>query len=202
MKKLRFTFEPLPAPVMNKRLVLIAGEQELCMRTLQCQIVGDKLVASEVQNDWTRDAEDGGHGGCTENAFWNQPPVDTRLTNITATYSNALIPSPLCDFMGRPEWRNGESDWFGGWLGVAHILVTCSPSLKAVSMSLDIGVSSNVDELDALRVGWLEINRKVEKMIKMTRIFLRLTRALESKPKNSGRISRFTGELFTAIGRL
>jgi hypothetical protein len=208
MKKLLITFGLLPQVGQNDKFrILSKAAEELEKRTLICLMVGDKLVASGdklvasyVCEGWPKDLEDEGTCSCPENSFWDIRLEGMRFANMVVVYDNALIPSSYRNILGNYEWRNGESYWYDA--GDQRVVVTCLPTPKIVSVSVDIVRGCTLGELDSCRLALLHVERRVERIVKLTKILRRLLGAFNSDPENDGRIRRFTNDLFVNIGRV
>lgn len=205
MKTLRLTFS-LIGRQSDAQSILGRAEREMTDRRLKVNRVGEQLIASYVHENWAKTADDRIAGrDCPENTYWSLLIGGMALTNVTAGYTNALLPSGRRDDYGLGSasfWRNGESYWGRDY--PYKIVVTCLPTPKIVTVSMDVAAqlsSGSFDKLNALRVDFLEVEWQIEKMIKRTRAALRLAKAFRSKPQDRGRIARFEHELFLQIGR-
>jgi hypothetical protein len=200
MKTLRFSFVLLSEPEQFRRPSLFkAAEEALRRRTLSCSRDGENtLVASHVHEQWTKEKLERG-GRCPENTFWNIQLDGFRFTNLTAAYENARL--PCRDEHGSGfHWRNGESYW--DLADVCGITVTCLPTPKTVTVSMDIKEGLDPDALHERRKAFLETQRIIERTIVQTRAAQRLVQTLKTDAGNGGRITRHENALFCALSLL
>lgn len=201
-KTLIFTFGPKSGVVKSfRQMVLEEAKRSLdnSSRGMRCFVDGDKLVAKYVHKDWNKPLAQGS-GSCPENSFWNLDLGDqVQFLNLTAEYTEAILPSPLPDYRGQAEWRDGEF-FLGGGRQHRQVTVTCMRSRKIVLVSLDVS-DRDKDSMFDQRVTFLEGRHSVESQLMLAQTTQRLIKAFQSETPNKGRVRRFTNKLFMEIGR-
>ncbi|MSU74378.1 hypothetical protein EXS57_01210 [Candidatus Kaiserbacteria bacterium] len=209
MRKWTFEYRPLSATEAHD----VCADLEECRASLNgrgnmtATILSNpyRVVATVVDADPEED-ETGWSGTWINAVVHKNLFPGMRVSGISVEYDNAKLPIGNKWEMKRhgDEWHNGESRTHFVELHdeaekcvYIQPLVTCLPSKKMVTISLEVREKY---ELDFYRRAFMETQCVVERIMFQARAARQLIQAFRSEPKNEGFIHRSIKELYATIG--